>query len=341
MAHLVARGRTARKWYSVRYRPRGGKPGEWEEIALHTDDRARALAEKARVERDLEEPVTRAPSLPQGGLLDAFLDSRRVQGCAAGTVRFYEAKVGPLLRHLAAVPMARWNRSHLEGWLALPRTPPWSERQRGAVITAARTMREWMAECGYDVGELVGRLRPPKIRRERRAPLTVEQVRSMLAAARGPYRLAVALAAFAGLRTNDIRTLDRKHVDLVGGWITKTATKNDAALRIPIPAPLRAAIEGAPVVAGPICRIAKESATRRRLAAIYDDAGIPRARGDGLHRLRHFYASMLDEVGASEGERRDLLGHLGHDVSSTYVDRVRDERLRAVVARFEAKIGAA
>lgn len=332
MAYIVWRGRTDRKWATVRYVPRGGT--DEIHVALHTQDPARAEAERARIEREDEEPRSRAAARRQDGLLGAFLDSRRAQGCSDETLRYYRAKFAPLLRHLAPVPMERWNRGHFDAFLNLTRPRPLSDTSRNAYRRDAKTLRSWALDAGYRMGDLVGGMKAKRPRRVRRDPLTSEQVRSLLAAATGPYRVAFALAAFAGLRLNDVRTIERKHV--ADGWIDKVATKNGEPIHVPIGPTLLAILKAAPVASGPLCRLPKESATRRGIARVYEAAGVPRERGDGLHRLRHWYATNIEDGRA----RRDLLAHRHGAVTDTYVDRATDELRVASIEALERMVGA-
>lgn len=137
----------------------------------------------------------------------------------------------------------------------------------------------------------------------------------MLAVARDRYRPAVALAAYAGLSLGDLRTLTWAEVDLGQGWIVRAAgrQKTGVGLRVPILPELAAVLHKArplhPV--GPVCASlpASESSMHATIRRMYARAGVPSARGDGWHLLRHSFGTMLMRSGVPTAVIGRLLSH--------------------------------
>jgi integrase len=162
-----------------------------------------------------------------------------------------------------------------------------------------------------------------------------------------PYRAAVILMAYTGLRFGEMAGLHWHRVDLVGGSIDVVETWDDAAgrikgypksgrtRRVPLPTkaleaigmPTTAKTCGLDHVGGSRCRsglvipakhggaLDARNMRNRHWTHALARAGLEHAR---LHDLRHTYASWLLQGGASLSEVAEVMGHSSITVTSRY-----------------------
>lgn len=172
----------------------------------------------------------------------------------------------------------------------------------------------------------------PTVQARQVVPVTVEQVRALEAALPARYTALVTLAAGTGMRQGEClgltvdrvdflrRTIrvDRQLVATGGGLPQFGPTKTRASVRtIPLPEVVVAALAEHLRVFGPgadglvftndhgeAIRRQRFSDTWRPAASV---AGLP--AGEGMHALRHFYASLLIRAGCSVKVVQARLGH--------------------------------
>jgi integrase len=161
---------------------------------------------------------------------------------------------------------------------------------------------------------------------------TPEQVRAILDAAGGDRKRQYALAAFAGLRADEVTTLAPRAVDLKGGWVHVVGRdgwtpKTMQARKIPIHPILLDLLAGVPAAPRPyfFCAPAcprypdgqhhinyrNMNEALQRLAA---PLGIPVGRKhDGLvyHSLRHFFETACVDSGIPQFVIDVWMGHVG------------------------------
>jgi integrase/recombinase XerD len=125
----------------------------------------------------------------------------------------------------------------------------------------------------------------PKIPRRRSTPVPAADVRRLLSNATAADRLAVLLAAWAGLRISEIAAVRGEHVDLDGRWLTVTG-KGGRTDVIPLAAPLAAELANWPRH-GRLLPYRDGPAVGCRLRALMRRLGIE-ARP---HDLRHSFAN--------------------------------------------------
>jgi integrase len=178
------------------------------------------------------------------------------------------------------------------------------------------------------------------------APST-EEVRAMLTHATGWLRVAVALAAYAGLRMGEVRALEVRDVDLDGARIlVRRAYSGDEVLSpksthervVPIAAMLvdyvreamRDKLPTALVVVNERGRTPGRTLVLNRLKALQRKHGL---RERSFHSLRHHFCSELVSAGVGAEAVRVLAGHASLTVTQQYVHASAGE-LRAAIAKL-------
>jgi integrase len=189
-----------------------------------------------------------------------------------------------------------------------------------------------------------------------------EELRHLIAEAKGQFQAMLLLAANTGFGNTDMARLPRSAVDLEGGWINFPRPKTGVARRCPLwpetIAALREVIAKRPAAKRPEdndlvfvtrcgarwvkvdfdkgedgrIKVAQDDAISKELRKLIRKFGVAR-RGLGFYAIRHGFQTVADEV-------RDpvavsfLMGHAEYtgDMSAHYREAIGDERLRAVVA---------
>lgn len=180
----------------------------------------------------------------------------------------------------------------------------------------------------------------------------VEDVELLLAHADGWLLVAIALAAYAGLRSGEVRALEVADIDLRAGLIIVrrafsedevTTPKSTHERVIPIASPLMPIVERAVRAKLPKARVVVTSTgstpTRQnilaRLNEFEDRLGMKRW---SFHQLRHFFCSRLVALGANLEAVRIMAGHSGLSITQKYVHaQARD--LAAAIGRFGGSTG--
>lgn len=201
-----------------------------------------------------------------------------------------------------------------------------------------------------------GALAKPKTRNEARERVAsvkqVEQIASLMPEQMG---IAVFLAAWAGLRWNEIAALRRKHIDLESGVIRVRAgvkRKPNGGL---VEGPPKSALGVRDIPLAPVLRerleahLDKHVDSRPEALIVYSSAGRDRflsnkslhtrydravsqvgLDGFGFHQLRATCATWLMRSGATPAEIQAILGHSDWATSQLY-QRASKERLRQVM----------
>ncbi|HEY4106695.1 MAG TPA: tyrosine-type recombinase/integrase [Polyangiaceae bacterium] len=187
---------------------------------------------------------------------------------------------------------------------------------------------------------------PPPGRKLPSAPST-EEVEAMLAKASGWLRVAIALAAFAGLRQGEVRALEVRDVDLKSGILTvrralsesePVAPKSGHERVIPIGTQLavvltealRGKLPSARVVLNQSGRTPSRQAVWTELHALLVCHKLSER---SYHALRHYFLSALVRVGANLEAVRELAGHSKLQTTQRYVHATGADH-RDAIARF-------
>lgn len=325
------RGRVAadgRTWWSLRWKVGGV------EFTEPLGPLTQADAERRRTAKEREMgQAPRAQRTTAGDALRDFLTSRvEERGGTEETKRYYRAALEPFVTSMGDRPVHRWGPDDVLAWMKAH--PKWSPRTIQKFLVQVRTFATWCRARGLDVPDLVGSIRAPRIPRRERDPLTPAEVTALVEAAEGHdwLELPVALAAYAGLSTGDCVSLDWAEVDIERARIVRPRQKSGRPLNVPIAAPLLTILKARRATAGPVCRDVPTSSSARSKAirALYRRAGVARARGDGLHRLRTAFVSMGVAAGVDLATMADLIGDDPATVARYYTHSATAARQDAV-----------
>lgn len=202
--------------------------------------------------------------------------------------------------------------------------------------------------AAHELGVIEDLPKLPKLHREsRKLPdcPSRDEVDRILVAARGWLRVAVASAAFAGLRMGEVRALEVRDVDLDAGVINvRRSLSEDQVVSpksghdrvVPIAAALSSVIADAVRDKLPRATVVMtvngttpgRTYVLRKFKALQRRLGLP---GWSFHSLRHAFISELVRAGASIEAVRLLAGHSKLDVTQRYVHAT-GEDLRAAMS---------
>lgn len=175
---------------------------------------------------------------------------------------------------------------------------------------------------------------------QQREPFTADEVRAMLKHAKGEWRTAIMLGAYAGMRLGDAVSLTWDNIDLAEGIITfipqKTSRKG-RTLVVPISSDLNKHLMAlAGDTGGLLCPTLAKLGTGGRLglsgrfktlmkAAGIDSRILVKGKGEGrtqsaksFHSLRHFFNTALMNAGVDEKIRMELSGHSTASMNRKY-----------------------
>ena len=175
-------------------------------------------------------------------------------------------------------------------------------------------------------------VRAPAVDQARVIPWPAEQVTSVIAAHPDRWRAAPLLAAGCGLRQGEVfglrvqdvdffgrRVLVRQQVRLLHGRPSVAPPKGRKAREVPLPEIVAVGLAEHLRVYDAVGGVVFTSRERKLVTRTYYNrhiwkpalvaAGIEPTRQNGMHALRHFYASALLEAGTSIRAVADYLGH--------------------------------
>lgn len=217
----------------------------------------------------------------------------------------------------------------------------WSRWTKHTYDTHFRSFFDWGVQTGrLHVNPM---LHIPKPRQGDRTPnpCTREQLLIALTAPRQPWRMAVLLAMYAGLRCCEIVSVCRE--DIIGGRL-RIHGKGGKVRWVPVAAPLLAEVENTPEA--PALVSAKghrfsplvvgasrgQPLTAQTLTQMQRPVWRRLGLDDGfrLHRCRHWFATSLLEAGADIRVVQDLLGHASLQSTQGYT-KVTSARMAAAV----------
>lgn len=191
------------------------------------------------------------------------------------------------------------------------------------------------------------------VKQETREPFTHKELAALVSEAKGDWKTAILLGAFAGLRIGDVMALRWDSIDLAGSTITFTPQKTSRMGRT-LTLPLHPSLmEHLMNIAGDdahgfLCpSLAGKSSGSRQFLALMAQAGVdslPRAKARGkgraqsaktFHSLRHYFNSALLSAGVDERLRMALSAHTSTQVNRKY-SHAADTSLRDAVAKLPA-----
>lgn len=220
----------------------------------------------------------------------------------------------------------------LAQWLA---ERSWARWTRYTYFCGISAFYGWAHRAGLLPGNPAAGLMRPRIPRGAPRPATEEQLARALAMVPEPWRTAIVLGAYAGLRCAEIASLRREQVrqDTLrvrrkGGRVAELPTHDliwSAVVDLP----------AGPVVPRPSGRPYTSDGLSHRVAAALARAGLTPLT---LHWFRHRYATTLllpveyGGVGADIRTVQELMGHASLESTQLYTQVTSAQRRRAVAA---------
>jgi integrase len=222
-----------------------------------------------------------------------------------------------------------------------------ASRRRNVLICIRSVLRD--AQRGGRLARLPTFPALPKKGKKVLVPLRRDQVDAILAASPPAWRLAFALAAYAGLRAGEVRALRWLDVDLVVLVLVvrlsrskgQTSTpKSGHEREVPLARPLLVLLQEA----GP--KAARELVARTSHGEPWKESGLLQAfrraqkkagiEGFRFHDLRHFFVTELFRGGGSAPAVQALAGHLHLTTTERYAHMVQRD-LRATIALLDRR----
>lgn len=186
-------------------------------------------------------------------------------------------------------------------------------------------------------------------------PPTVEDVEVVLATAYPAAKLALALAAYAGLRSGEIRALRFRDVNMKS-WTIRVRSaisrgvegppKSGHEREIPMPASLVR-------IFGEVLKVGRkpddfvalssrgtpwaEGSLLHAFQSVLKKVNLPRKR---VHDLRHFFVTECFRAGIAAPDVQQLAGHLNLEVTQGYAHTTKDSQ-RVAIKRFEQHLASA
>jgi integrase len=193
----------------------------------------------------------------------------------------------------------------------------------------------------------------------RRRPLTIEEIRAVIAIADPEWQSLIRFGLYTGQRLSDLACLTWSNIDLERGEIRLTTRKTDRRLTIPIAKPLREHLESLPgsdEPSAPLHPKALSVLQKDGRAASLSNAFVEllaqtglretqthQARGIGrnsrrqasqlsFHSLRHTAVSLLKDAGIPQATVQELIGHDSEQMSALYTHVGREALEKAAAA---------
>lgn len=347
------RGET--RWIiDIRYRKIDGKHGRFRKDA-QVQTRAAATAEERRLLACMEkhgEPIAPGPKVdaapPSAGVtfgeaVKVFLAGKAVTSLKPTTrIGYTEILETRLLPRFTGRPLAGLGYQDVATLDAELVTEGLSPSRRRNVQVALRSVLRGAADAGQ-IGAMPRLPALPVAGRTILATLSMEDVERILAAATPAARLALALAAYAGLRAGEIRGLQWGDIDLGAKVLVvrratskgqTAAPKSGHARALPLAAPLVALLTASgPGKAGDLVATAKgrqwgEFGLLQSIRRAIVKAGV--AGHWRVHDLRHAFVTELFRRGGSGPAVQALAGHSSLLVTQRYAHPDRAD-LRATI----------
>jgi integrase len=147
-------------------------------------------------------------------IIAAYIDHQRVRGFSRRTVARRQWSLERWQRHVGDLAAATVG--DVETFLAgFP-----AAQSRYSIRSDLRLLYRFATARGWLPGDPTELLPAPRVPRRASTPIPAGDVRALLAGLAGVDRVAVMLAACAGLRVSEIAGVRGEHVDLVGRWLT-------------------------------------------------------------------------------------------------------------------------
>lgn len=261
-----------------------------------------------------------APDATYSEVLDKLLDSYAAAGHTARTLRSYESDLRRVRRFWQDRQIARTRRGDIEEFVRSMRAEGLSASTIRHALDRLSQAHQWALDNEL-IDSLPCPVPRPSLRESLPGPATPEDaLAQMLAGPDGPGKVAVLLAADAGLRRSEILALRDGDVDLDAGTI-RVLGKGGRVRVVPILTDrLTIALRPYTGRSGPLLGCRSREVLDRVTRPVWRMA-YP-GRNPRFHELRRRFATVALGAGATADEVRRALGH----GSLTVTDRYNRER---------------
>ena len=249
-------------------------------------------------------------------------------GFAATTAHDWPNTVERACRATGRDPMSLTTED-IASYLAAQRTP----NTRQAYYNALASWHRWLLETGRREDNPMAQLRRPRVPRGTPRPVSTANLQRLLATPLRPKtRVAIILAAYAGLRVHEIAKFRGEDLDRDERVLLVTG-KGGVTYRLPAADPILVATEIMPThgywYPGPSGGHVVSRTMTARITNAMRKAGIPGTP----HALRHWYATHLLREGADAVTVQELMRHASLATTQVYV-KADPERRRDAVLRL-------
>lgn len=201
-----------------------------------------ARATESTPPRPLPEPLPSALLLPETPRLDTAVQRylgwfEHELGASPRTVEGYRGILRKLADHYADLQLDDFEPPRGTELIRDLYTARWAGTAPGTrnkVISAFRSFFSWAVECDYLLGNPTTKIRRPKVVQTERHVPSIDEVKWIIQAQADPRdRVVLTLMARLGLRKNEVRLLQWRHVNLATGELTVTA-KGKGVVTVPV-----------------------------------------------------------------------------------------------------------
>jgi integrase/recombinase XerC len=264
-------------------------------------------------------------------LIDAHLRHLEAAGRSGDTIDDRRKVLRRLDRELP-YGLTRAATEELEQWFAAGRTPagrPWSRQTRATYFTHTAGFYSWAVRHRYLDWDPSSEMMRPTVPRGVPHPASDEQLADILTRAARPWRTAVILAAYAGMRAGEVARATREQLARDPIRITGKGAKTRAVPRHPAiaeeldhlpPGPVFLTQTGLPVDGDWVARA---------VSAYLTELG---HRELTLHWFRHWFGTTTLRHCGDLRVVQELMGHASPATTAVYTHVTSEQRRIAVAA---------
>lgn len=343
--HLYQRGKS-KVWYLLYDAPPSGAKRNLRSVRIGKMPKAEADAKKREILSAIDKGTTRedARSTTLESFLNSWIEATRDRLALRTAERYASIVKLHIVPAVGSVKLSRLTPEHVRKIYKAIKEKGLSNQTCLHVHRALHTALQYGVREERILNEnVVDRVKAPQVERREHAPVSSEQVRFLMAAAKGTrLEMPIAVAAVTGLRRGELLALRWQHVDLEKGSLFVAASlehSRAASGRVRFKAP-KSKTSRRVVPLAPECvkllrsHKAQQEEEKSIAADLYADEDLVFPDSDGapwppdtfttqvskltksagmrgfrFHDLRHAFASLTLGDGVSIKEVQTLLGH--------------------------------
>ena len=294
-------------------------------------------------------------------LLEQFVATKRVEGCSAKTVSWYENMLGRFLRFVGDVTIAEFGLDLARRFIASLQNQeqryeehPFSKPKDGGLsphtiscyARSLKTFSRWLMDEGYTKHDVLARLKKPRLSQPMIEVLTNEEISDLLASINPNTFLGARLYAVVlllldtGLRASEVCSFTLDNTDLTNGTV-KVVGKGRKERIVPFGAGTKKALLRYLTTFRPESisnqfflsvdgEALSYNALKMMIQRLGKRAGVGRVH---LHLFRHTFAVRYLTNGGDVMTLRLILGHTTLAVTQQYL-HLADQHIRIAHSRY-------